>query len=476
MKTFIVLLALFAVCMAQVHVDVDPVSKIRTVSKSIETRALPTVNHEEEIQQDEAERKNINSELPVRFGKPIDVSFSLKNSGTWEQLEDGKLWRLRIVSKGAFSTNLIFKRFVVPYGATVHVISESATLGAFTSENNKEDGVFATGPLAGDVFTIEYYEPKEVEGQGELEVEKVVHAYKNFFGLQEKNGRSGTCNINVVCPEGKEWKDQIQATAALMTSSGSRFCSGSMINNRKNDGKQYFLSAFHCGTPSSSWVVLFNYFSSTCARGGSRLLNSTASGVKLIAGNRVSDFTLSEVVEKIPKAYNVYLEGFNAQDKPTQKSVGIHHPAGDVKAISFSDMPVTSSRWASGPDNTHWRVPRWSKGTTEPGSSGSPLFDEQKRVVGQLHGGSASCRNMNGYDVYGKLSHSWEGTSATMRLKDHLDPENTGDRTKSGKYLYDLIKDTKPTECEVCQRSCKFVKSTKCQQFCAQVCSLEQSL
>eukprot|EP01080_Neovahlkampfia_damariscottae_P008166 gene8166-12626_t len=475
-RNIVLLLALFAVCLAQVHVDVEPISKTRVVSKTIETRSLQPVNHEAEIMADEVERKNLNVELPIRFGKPLDVSFSLKNSGTWEQLEDGKLWRLRIVSKGAFSTNLIFKKFIIPYGATVHVISESSKIGAFTSENVKEDGVFATGPLEGDSFTIEYYEPKEVQGLGVMELEKVVHAYRNFFGKQqEKNGRSGTCNVNVVCPDGDKWRDQINAVAALMTSSGSRFCTGSMLNNRKNDGRQLFLSASHCGAPSTSWVALFNYQSSTCARGGSRVLNYTASGMKVLARMPLSDFSLSEVVEKIPNSYNVYLNGWNAKDEPTKKSVGIHHPSGDVKAISFSDMPVTHSRWGSGPMGTHWRVERWTKGTTEPGSSGSPLYDTKHRVIGQLHGGSASCRNPSGYDVYGKIAKSWDGPNAEQRLKDHLDPKDTGDKTKKGRYLKDT-KRVSESECAKCAKTCKHFKSvdkfTKCSGFCQEVCEI----
>ena len=48
------------------------------------------------------------------------------------------------------------------------------------------------------------------------------------------------------------------------------------------------------------------------------------------------------------------------------------------------------------------------------------------RIVGQLHGGSASCYNREGYDVYGKISHSWDKASEGKRLKDHLDPEDSG--------------------------------------------------
>jgi len=59
-------------------------------------------------------------------------------------------------------------------------------IGAFTSENNKEDGSFATGPLEGDHFILEYFEPKKVIGLGEIEIESVIHAYRPIFVTSKK--------------------------------------------------------------------------------------------------------------------------------------------------------------------------------------------------------------------------------------------------------------------------------------------------
>ena len=72
----------------------------------------------------------------------------------------------------------------------------------------------------------------------------------------------------------------------------------------------------------------------------------------------------------------------------------------------------------------------WEIGVTEPGSSGSPLFDVEGRIIGQLFGGGAACSGTvdnNLYDYYGRLGVSWEGggTSST-RLRDWLDPSDSG--------------------------------------------------
>jgi len=65
-------------------------------------------------------------------------------------------------------------------------------------------------------------------------------------------------------------------------------------------------------------------------------------------------------------------------------------------------------------------------GTTEGGSSGSPIFNDDHRIVGQLHGGYAACGN-DLSDWYGRIFTSWEGDGTPeTRLRDYLDPAGTG--------------------------------------------------
>ncbi|MBD3222870.1 T9SS type A sorting domain-containing protein, partial [bacterium] len=95
------------------------------------------------------------------------------------------------------------------------------------------------------------------------------------------------------------------------------------------------------------------------------------------------------------------------------------------KAISFEDDPTTTTSYlgTSSPGNgTHIRVADWDDGTTEPGSSGSPLYSPDGHIVGQLHGGYAACGN-DLADWYGRVSVSWNGGgTGSSRLSDWLDP------------------------------------------------------
>ena len=60
---------------------------------------------------------------------------------------------------------------------------------------------------------------------------------------------------------------------------------------------------------------------------------------------------------------------------------------------------------------SYWIV-NWGEGRTYFGSSGSPLYDANYGIVGQLYGGSSFCTN-DANDIYGKLSSSWSGLRIT---------------------------------------------------------------
>ena len=71
-----------------------------------------------------------------------------------------------------------------------------------------------------------------------------------------------------------------------------------------------------------------------------------------------------------------------------------------------------------------WWIDAWEDGVTEGGSSGSPLFDQNHRIIGQLYGGAAACSgNVNNgqFDYYGRM-----GVSFNNGITEHLDPLGLG--------------------------------------------------
>ncbi len=371
---------------------------------------------------------------PLRFGYPFDVDYDLNNSGTWDTLPDGgRLWRLEIQCPGAYSINLVYRAFWLPPGAKLYIYSadHSYVIGAFTERNNKDYGKFATAPVPGDACVLEYYEPASASSPGIIDIQRIVHAYRNLFDRSFVKdaldfGSSGSCNNNVNCPEGADWQDDKRAVAMILTSGGFRLCTGSLVNNVREDLTNYFLTANHCLGGEATWVFMFNYESPTCSNiNGPTYM--TVSGSTLRANNAYSDFALLELSETPPDSYYVYYAGWSAVDVAAQSEVCIHHPSGDIKKITFDYDPVVSSNYGGSSGGSHWRVIQWDDGTTEPGSSGSPLFDSlTHRIIGQLHGGTASCASLTS-DYFGKFAKSWNyGSTAATRLKDWLDPDNTG--------------------------------------------------
>jgi hypothetical protein len=380
------------------------------------------------LMEDELEEKDV----PLRFGLPRETSLSLQNNGLWTSVPDGgRLWQLDILCPGANSINLIFDRFNLPVGAELFVYNEdrSMVIGAFTEFNNKVDLSFATQPVSGELSHIEYFEPAQVSFSGEISISHVIHGYRDIFNIvADRNyGDSGSCNNNVNCPEGDPWTNEIRSAAMILTSGGSRICSGAMINNVRQDLTQYFLTANHCLGGETNWIFMFNYQSAGCNNQNGPTSDSVQ-GAILRATNSASDFALLELTETIPESYEITYAGWSAIDTPAPNVVGIHHPSGDIKKISFEDQAVSSDRYlgSNGVAGSHWKVTDWDDGTTEGGSSGSPIFDPQHRIVGQLHGGYASCSSQTA-DWYGKVSMSWDyGAGSSSRLIDWLDPDNTG--------------------------------------------------
>jgi len=399
---------------------------------NVPTAVMPFVDVEALKQEDLIVDKV--KDIPWRFGQNLDVILNPANSGINEVLPNGdKLWRLRIYSKDAQTINLTFDNYHLPPGAKLFIYNDdhSDVIGAFTDYNNQDDRAFATTLVKGDAVNIEYYEPANAAFAGELNISRVTHGYRGIKEFLKEFGDAGSCNLNVACTQAAGWADQIRSVCMLVVG-GSGFCTGAMINNTNNDGTPYVLTANHCYSSPSTWVFWFNYQSATCTNPGSAPTANTVSGGALKAKNSTSDFCLVQINSTPPTACNVYYSGWNrtVDNSVTGTVYGIHHPSADIKKFSYSTLGATSTTYLSNSvpgDGSHWRITSWSDGTTtEGGSSGSPLYDNNHRIIGQLHGGYASCGNTSS-DWYGKFGASWTGGGTnTTRLSNWLDPGSTG--------------------------------------------------
>ena len=428
MKFIIKFILVSTICFCQVAFESTPKSFSVEENISIPIQILPEFDVDVFLEEDENEMRSTDIK-PYRFANPIDVNLNMENSGVWTSLDDGSyVWQLAIESTGAHSLNLIYDTFNIPEGAEFFVYSEDKemVLGAFTNYNHKPHGGFSTAPVKGDRVILEYNEPFNASFRGAINIDIVAHDYRNVFFNEDRGyGDSGSCNNNVACSVGDDWQDEVRSVAMILTSGGSRLCTGSLVNNANQDLSPYFLTANHCLGGNNSWIFMFNYESPVCTNQNGPT-NMTVSGSTLMANSSTSDFALLLLNENPPESYNVHYAGWDVSGSTPSTPVGIHHPSGDIKKISFDYNNASNS-------GNYWDVDSWDDGTTEPGSSGSPLFDgNNHRIIGQLYGGVASCTNF-GYDTYGKTSTSWN-----LGMRNYLDPNNTGLTYLDGMDAIDL--------------------------------------
>ena len=415
-------------------------------SLMVELQAVP-IEHVEPVDRQAVAREDEQREatgFAPRFAIPNPVSITTHTHGLWEKAgADTAVWRLRISSPGALSLNLGFGRYNMPEGGRLLVYASdySQVPHAFTAEDNAAHGELWTPVVLSDAIVVEVTIPSSSVDRLELELTSINVGYRGFGELAGGGQRSGSCNVDVICPEGDPWRLDISAIGVISTG-GSTFCTGFMVNNTANDLTPYFMTAEHCGINSgnaASLVVYWNYENSYCRTPGSPesgdpgdgSLSQYQTGSYFRATYSSSDVTLVELDEDPDPLWDVSYVGWNKSGDEASSAVAIHHPNTDEKRISFEYQPTTTTTYLgeSVPgDGTHVRIEDWDLGTTEPGSSGSPLFDQDHRVIGQLHGGYASCTSQTS-DWYGKFAVSWVGGgTSSSRLSDWLDAGGTGDQ------------------------------------------------
>ncbi|MBT8218379.1 MAG: proprotein convertase P-domain-containing protein [Bacteroidia bacterium] len=390
---------------------------------------------------------------PPGFAKACDVTANCHYKGQWYEESGKAIWRLVVHSKGAESLNFGFDQFYLPPSASFYLIgmNSGGRQGPFTVADNESHDQFWSPIIEDDKVMLEITVDKRQKELVQLNLFKVNHAFVKLGSSLF----SGSCNLDVICNAGNGWGRNddyrdIMRSVVLYSINGTNTCTGALINNAREDCTPYILSANHCeitAANASTVVVYYNYENSVCrqpnsiesGQPGNGVFSLFNSGTEWISASDQfigSDFNLIKLDDPINPNANAFLAGWNRESNAPDSAIAIHHPNLQEKRISFEDDPLGLTDREQSIENgngSYLRVVDWDIGTTEPGSSGSPLFDTNKRIIGQLFGGFASCAN-NESDWYGRLSKSWEGLgSPSSRLKDFLDPDNIGMQYIEGK-------------------------------------------
>lgn len=422
------------------------------VLSSVTVMDIPSVSLEQLL----TDSRNAETERlkHLYFAKNYTLNANPGMNGKWINHPSGKkIWLLGIRSVGSYSIGLILNRFQLKGEARLFVYNKkrSQLYGAFTSANNNPSNILPVSHVPGDFIYIQLEMPFDQTEYGDLAIGEVASAYLPVFADDPlKDGRfdlAAECNIDINCPEGDEWQDIKRAVCRILIN-GNKYCSGTLINTADLSKTPYVLTAAHCigsKAEANSAIFYFNYESPTC-NGPDGSIADQISGSTLISTgdtlgesmNRDSlDFSLVRLNVQPPESFRVYYAGWNRTALSATETITIHHPLGDVKKISFDyDPPVTSYHqdkyYPEYVLYSHWRILQWDLATTQAGSSGCPLFDQDKRIVGLLTGGEAYCESSVN-DYFTKFNYSWNYyDEPTKNLHSWLDPLNSGTYSVDG--------------------------------------------
>lgn len=394
-------------------------------------------------QEDQAKLKSLEFAHKFHpFLRPDNAGISFENGNM-------KIWRVGIRSEGAYSLNILFSKFRVPPGAKIFVYNSDQTeiLGSYTEKNNTELNMLPVQPIGGDELIVEYQEPLDALFSGEIEIGEVNHDFLGILRATEPRDPEQDCHPNLIC-----YPEDIEPGSGVvgLIINGTTYCTGALVNNTAEDGTPYLLTATHClnnnYNPSflanrrydlvaGSIVAFFNYNSPLCDMDIRGPLQMTLASADSVLISERHDISLLKMRQRPPAEYQPYYLGWNVAANASSSAPfhGLHHPNGGIKkvAIEGTSLGIGSFNLPNGAasePNSFWVVREWDTGVTERGSSGSPLLDRGKRVVGTLTGGESFCSSSRGPDLYASLYKLWnvEGSLENPNsLRHYLDPENT---------------------------------------------------
>ncbi len=394
------------------------------------------IDSTKKVSADESKKRGI-----LVFGYEYNVNININNSGTVDTLPDGSiLWRLRVKSEKAYSLNFIFTNFHLSQGSRLFIYNSdrSVVLGAYTEKNNFINNKFSTELIQGDEVTFEYFEPKNVIGEGRFNISKIVHGFLDvinspiFKNSEFDNILNWTdCSKNVNCTEGEEWCREKRATVRILYStilwsgvllnytSGSPVTSGSLVLTAYHgiDLNDDFIISQAEKNEIENYIFYFSYMNQTCSHSSSISNYHTFNGASFRSAFINTDFALIELNNSFTISDNVFYAGWSYTspvNEPEPKVTCLHFPGQNAVGmqISFDDDEANTDYAPEHADlgQVYWKMSA-ENGVNyfDDGSSGSPYFNEEHKVIAQHRSHSINSPCNVEYEWGGKFSESWVG-------------------------------------------------------------------
>ena len=333
--------------------------------------------------------------------------------GTWDWTQEGKrVWRVTVRSTGARALRLRFEEFKVS-GAVWLYSNESngPQVGPYSDEGPHGDGSFWSEFVFAESVTVEYV-PDDMSTASDrlpFRILSVAHIADEMFPASIGVGKGpGTqprslagCHLDVSCyPDMQKRTQPSVARIYITTAIESATCTGFLISTRyQSDDRLLFLTSGHCirtREEARDASFLWNYQTEEChgspdwQQWANPLVKTYGATLVVSKDDRDDDFALLVLSKDDVQAATGWLaEGWDLGEVRTGEPVStVGHPDSSFKRVAFGR--TVDVRWR-GRSSRGFQTIQWRTGTTEPGSSGSPVFKgtgENRRVVGILAAGT----------------------------------------------------------------------------------------
>jgi subtilisin-like proprotein convertase family protein len=330
----------------------------------------------------------------------------------------GRVFLLGVISEGAKSVRVRFEKTNLPKGARVFVFPTNEReefYGPYEKKGPDENGAFWSPPIEGEGVAIEVFVPNGAELREDFfEITEVSHAFVGSRASPFSALPPGPCHNGV----SSSYAETAKSVGHLrfMLPGGEFICTGTLLITTSNNLSPLLLSANHCFDTQSaaqSLRVYWNYNTGDSPPSGTAFTD----GSNLLSTSPQTDFNFVRLTGSVPSGigYAGWQAGTLAANAPI---IGIHHPSGSFKRLSFGTISSTITGCPGGIPSACENFIRtvWHSGVTEGGSSGSGIFldDASQMLIGTLWGGFSSCSNATAPDWYGRFSLTYHKISTYL--------------------------------------------------------------
>jgi len=357
-------------------------------------------------------------EEPLRIGLvkslsarlDIDGLASARRGAGGPARDGGYDWAVAVVSPAAGAMRFHIEGLELPPQAELVVYSRAGeAFGPYTGNGPDDDGEFWTDTVFGGeaILQVHVAAPATPDDLAQVafsvsEVGLVLPRYAGTAAPQAPTGPfpcgSPACLVDATCPGTTSAAALARNAVAKMEWPQGHFlytCSGALINDANPDRANLFLTANHCLDRNRFALnVQFYWRFATSSCNGQCPDNEgwpfRTAGASVVATGRRGDYTLLQL-RTPPPAGSVFL-GWSAE--PVAGSDGlplsrISNPDFGPQVFSRHDVDATAPMCAGWPRG-FYIYSRDIVGAIDGGSSGSPLFNAQAQIVGQLSGSCGS--------------------------------------------------------------------------------------